>query len=154
VELGIAVQPSRQLLMRGSYTYTDARFDDFTVRGESFAGNKIPGVPRHRVQSMLALDAEHGWHATADLEYVSDTPADDRNSSFSPDYLLVGLRLGVRRIQFGSWLLAPHLGISNMFNAEYNSSVVVNAFGGRFFEPGPGRKVWLGASLQLIGSTP
>jgi iron complex outermembrane recepter protein len=43
----------------------------------------------------------------------------------------------------------PHVGVMNLFDAEYNTSVVVNAFGGRFFEPGPARSAYAGARLSF-----
>ena len=41
------------------------------------------------------------------------------------------------------------IGIANLLDEEYNSSVVVNAFGGRYFEPGPGRTVHAGLRIRF-----
>ena len=41
----------------------------------------------------------------------------------------------------GVWLFA---GATNLLDAEYIGSVVVNAFGGRFYEPAPGRGLYVG----------
>ena len=41
------------------------------------------------------------------------------------------------------------LGIENLFAARYNGSIVPNAFGGRFFEPAPGRTLRLGLGARL-----
>jgi iron complex outermembrane receptor protein len=43
--------------------------------------------------------------------------------------------------------LAPFIGINNLFNHQYVSSVVINAARGRFYEPAPGRNVYLGISI-------
>jgi len=39
--------------------------------------------------------------------------------------------------------------VSNVFDVTYNSSVVVNAFGARYFEPGPGRTFSLGMGVTF-----
>jgi len=38
----------------------------------------------------------------------------------------------------------PFAGVTNLFDWLYNSSVTVNAFGRRYFEPGAGRSIYLG----------
>ena len=38
-------------------------------------------------------------------------------------------------------------GINNAFNHRYVSSVVINAPRGRYYEPAPGRNVYLGMSI-------
>ena len=47
----------------------------------------------------------------------------------------------------GSMRLAPFIGINNAFNHQYVSSVVINAARGRYYEPAPGRNVYLGISI-------
>jgi iron complex outermembrane receptor protein len=59
------------------------------------------------------------------------------------------LRLGARGIALGAATLDPVVGLSNLFDAEYNSSVVVNAFGRRYFEPAPGRAIHVGLRVAL-----
>jgi iron complex outermembrane receptor protein len=44
--------------------------------------------------------------------------------------------------------VTPFLALNNAFDARY-SDVVVNAFGGRFYEPAAGRHWRFGASFQL-----
>ena len=47
----------------------------------------------------------------------------------------------------GSLRLRPFLGFNNVFNRSYVGSVVINAARGRYFEPAPGRNMYLGFSL-------
>ncbi len=48
----------------------------------------------------------------------------------------------------GNFKLAPFGGISNIFNKTHSAAVAVNAWGGRFYEPGPKRAFYLGLSAQ------
>jgi iron complex outermembrane receptor protein len=43
----------------------------------------------------------------------------------------------------------PYLGVENVFDRDYVAAVTVNAFGGRYYEPGPGRSLYAGLRLQL-----
>ena len=41
----------------------------------------------------------------------------------------------------------PYVGIDNLFDERYNSSTIVNGFGGRFYEPSPDREVYVGLTI-------
>ena len=41
----------------------------------------------------------------------------------------------------------PFLGIDNLFDERYNSSIITNAFGGRYFEPSPDREFYVGLTI-------
>lgn len=56
---------------------------------------------------------------------------------------------GAEEVRLGRVTLSPFVGVSNLLDAEYNTSVVVDAFGRRFYEPGPGRGLYAGAEVRL-----
>ncbi len=41
----------------------------------------------------------------------------------------------------------PFAGVHNLFDRDYVASIAPNGFGGRVFEPGPGRTVWVGVEV-------
>ena len=47
----------------------------------------------------------------------------------------------------GSLRLRPFVGFNNVFNLSYVGSVVINATQGRYYEPAPGRNLYVGFSL-------
>ena len=49
--------------------------------------------------------------------------------------------------QIGGWRVAPFAAIRNIFDERYIGSVSVNAQFGRFFEPAPGRNVYVGIAV-------
>jgi iron complex outermembrane receptor protein len=55
----------------------------------------------------------------------------------------------VRDVRAGALLLQPHIGVLNLFDRDHNTSVVVNAFGGRFYEPGPPRSLYGGLNFRF-----
>jgi iron complex outermembrane receptor protein len=61
----------------------------------------------------------------------------------------VDLRGGWEALRMGRATVSPFAGIGNLLDRAYNTSVTVNAFGGRYYEPGPGRTVYAGIRLLL-----
>ena len=154
VELGLSVLLLRDVTLRSAYTFTDARFDDYTVDGTSYQDNRVPGVAPHRVDAVLSYSRSDGAldGLFVDLEerYLSDVPVNDANTpgTDSPAYAITNVRIGLDRVRIGGAELAPFLGVTNVFDRDFNTAVTVNAFGQRYYEPGPGRTVYAGIGLS------
>ena len=111
-----------------------------------------------RVASCIGSSFEHGM-----LEFVltglqsryehvwqDDVPVNDDNSAESPSFGSAGiwdLRVGSEDIDVGRLVLAPFVAIQNLGDSDYNASVVPNAFGSRYFEPGPSRTFRFGMGV-------
>ena len=130
-----------------SYSYADYQFTDFVVNGTtSYDGNRIPGIPEHQAQASVTWIAR-GIHSTIDGIAVGRTLADDANSVSAAGYGIVNARVG-GTMTFGSGArLAPTIGVQNVFDRRYVGSVSVNASGGRYFEPAPGRTLFVGLTV-------
>jgi iron complex outermembrane receptor protein len=144
VELGFGVA-IRELELGGAYTYADYRFVDFTVDTAHYAGNRIPGIPRQTLQASAAL---HTWLATLVTEgtLADRMSVNDANSESSPGYAVFNARIVSSALWNGSGAEIT-LGAQNLFNTRYVSSVSVNAAGGKFYEPGSQRSIYVGVSL-------
>lgn len=70
----------------------------------------------------------------------------DANSESSPGYAIVNARF-VSVASMGLSAAEITLGAQNIFNRKYVSSVNVNAAGGKFYEPGSQRSIYVGVSL-------
>ena len=79
--------------------------------------------------------------------WQDDVPVDDGGQSLSPSYFLAEVRVGLDELSVGRIDIAPFLGVANLFDATYNASVVPNARGNRYFEPGPGRTYRVGLGV-------
>lgn len=132
---------------RAAYTWTDARFRDYVVDGTDFGGNRIPGIAPHRVEAALTLGTGTGPFVGVDGRYLAATEVDDANRFRSPSYAVFDLRAGWEELRVGRFRASPFVGIDNLLGREYNTSVVVNAFGRRYFEPGPGRTLYAGVRV-------
>ncbi len=128
-----------------AYTRVDARFDSYVVDGEDLSGNRIPGLSPHRLDGRILV---RGGGAFAELRglYEEAVPVDDQNVYASPAHFIGDLRVGWTQLETGPARLSPFVSVSNILDRRYNAAVVVNAFGARFFEPGPGRALQAGVT--------
>lgn len=147
VEAAGTVQLTRLLRVEGSYTFTEARFRSYTVGSSNFDGNRVPGVAPHRADltATLLLGAST---LAADLRHQSRMAVNDANTAWSPGFTLADIRARWRPVDAGSARLRLGAGVQNVLGAKYNSSVVVNAFGRRYFEPGPGPTAYISITVE------
>lgn len=153
-EAGAGVRPLAALTLRAAYTYTDARFSRYVVGASDLAGNRVPGIAPHRLDATAFWRPARGPFAGIDLRHESATPVADDDAAgllASPAYTVLDVRGGWAEVRAGSFRLSPTLGITNLLGMDYNTSVVVNAARGRFYEPGPGRSVYAGMEVRLGG---
>jgi len=131
-----------------SYTYLNFEFRDFRIENEIFDGNDVPGIPDHQIFANIVYKSDIGFYGGADLFYVSDFFVNDSNSEKNDSYTVLNLRTGFERSFYNKIRLNTFLGLSNILDEKYNSSVRVNAFGDRFFEPAPQFNLFGGFSVK------
>jgi iron complex outermembrane receptor protein len=148
VEFSIQANPTDTLETILSYTYSDFTFDQFVDNdGNVFSGNVIPGTPKHVLFGEISYRHPRGWFTALDYLYTDKMFANNSNSAISDGYQLANLRLGMETV-IGDFVASPFIGINNLFDEAYNSNLRINAFGGRYFEPGPDRNFYAGVELR------
>jgi len=144
VETSFGVSPVQNMNIQLMYSWLDAKF-----RSGEFENNKIPGVSPHRI-GMEISGSSGNTYLSADLEWVGSYFTDSANSVKNESYKLVSLRANHSIDIRGSGLqISPFISINNLFNERFNSSVSINAFGERFFEPGSDRSFHAGIQVSL-----
>ena len=146
VEIGLTARPIPAVALVGAYTLADYEFTDFQTEDATFDGNEIPGVPTHQLHWSLRLTSERGIWGAVDNTHSSSMFVDDANTAKNAGWWTTDIRVGWEGGN-ARWQVAPFLGLRNLFDEKYASSVVVNAFGGRFFEPAPGRHAYVGMRI-------
>jgi len=152
IEASAAARPLAPLLLRAAYTRTDARFGAYELGGVSLRGNRVPGIAPHRVEGSAFWSRGTGPFAGVDLRYASRmavADADSLGAFASPAYTTVDVRGGWAEVRAGRVRASPMIGLTNLFDVRYNTSVVINAVRGRYYEPGPGRSIHVGAEVKL-----
>ncbi len=158
IEFSATSQLTERLESTVSLSYGDFSFDQFevlsfdgmgnpTVTGD-FSGNRIPGTVEELAYVELTYNDPKGWYSAIDLTYTGDQFADNDNTVNVDAYTLANWRLGAD-YQVGSTVISPFIGINNLSDEDYYSNIRINAFGGRYYEPAPGRNVYGGVELKL-----
>lgn len=152
IESAVSLTFPWNLSVRGSFTHTDARFVHYAVttgpNTTVFDGKRVPGVAANRGDATLSFRPRKIF-ADYETRALSTIPVNDANTERSPSSVVHSVRVGVRDVRAGALIFEPHLGVMNLFDRDYNTSVVVNAFGGRFYEPGPPRSFYGGLSARF-----
>ncbi|MEO8193028.1 MAG: TonB-dependent receptor [Gemmatimonadales bacterium] len=128
-----------------AYSYSHFRFEDYSTGGSDFSGKEIPGLPAHRLQAALRVGSRLAF-ALLETETAGDAFVDDANSVRAPGYTVAHSRVGgapFRRLP----RLSITVGIQNIFDRRYASSIAVNAARGKYYEPAQGRALYAGVSL-------
>jgi iron complex outermembrane receptor protein len=146
VELALEWVPTSSFNTRVAYTYQDFVFEEFVTGGNDFAGNLEPGAPPHRIFFGANYTAPFGLRSGATVRWVDRFAANNANTVYNWSYAVVDLRFGYDG-QWGGVDVRPFLGIDNLFDERYNSSIITNAFGGRYFEPSPDREFYVGFTI-------
>lgn len=146
LELALDLPLSPRLDLRAAYTWNDYRYHRYRdAAGNSFAGNRLPGQPRHQLGLALTYRDPGGLTAVWETRYLGRLYADDANDVDVPDHAVSDLRL--------TWeprdAVALFAGVNNLFATDYNANIRINGGGERYFEPAPGRHLYGGVSVAL-----
>jgi len=140
-----------------SYTYNNFKFGDYkkeTLGGNGevvvndFSGNILTGTSPHNVVAGVDLETRFGLYANAMYQFVDELPLTDDNSLFLDAYSIVNAQVGYRTPVFGGFELDVFGGVGNATDARYVSFPALNGFGGRYYNPAPGRNFYGGARLK------
>ena len=64
-----------------------------------------------------------------DTRASSSIPVNDANTESSPSYVIHGVRLGAPEIGAGTVRFSPHVGIMNLFDADYATASGYGTYG-------------------------
>jgi len=129
------------------YTYMKLQFSESDL-AQGLEGNRLPGVPDQSV----SLQLNYALSKSTSLQYQrlfrGGLFADDANAQKVPSLWLDHLTFS-RQIQWGQTRSMLAIGIQNLANVDYADNIRINAFGGRFYESGLPRQVFLSLSTRL-----
>lgn len=119
------------------YTFSDFKYGEYLVSTENLEGNYLPGIPRHF--GSFAIDYIHpsNWRIGLLLRQNGSLFVSDENSVKDASYRLLNFSIS-RFLSIGEMTWAPFFGVNNLLDVKYNDNIRINAFGGRYYEPGPG----------------
>ena len=130
---------------RLGYTLLDAQFQSGYAgsQGVVASGNRLPGAPRHSLFADVEGRVSEALKAGLEMRVESKTYVNDVNSDAAPGYAVLSARLS-REFVFSGTKMLLYGRLDNLLGARYASSVIVNDNNGRYFEPAPGRRLFVG----------
>ena len=145
LETALYIQPSGLISARAMLNLLQAQFNE-----GQFDGNDVPGVANFRFGASLTL--QPGNHAfSVDSEWIGRYSVNSANTESNDPYSLFHIRWSYSADEISNnFSFSPFIAVNNVFNQRYNGSVAVNAFGGRFYEPGSDRSFRVGIQLNLF----
>ncbi|MBL8980862.1 MAG: TonB-dependent receptor [Gemmatimonadetes bacterium] len=133
VDLGASVA-------RLTYTY-----EEFRVGTTVLDGKRVPGVSP-TTASFFATGRRPWGFLTLEAQQGARAAADDANVTWAPGWVVWNARGGLTSLALRG--VEPVVGVENLFDRTYVANVVTNATRGRFYEPGAGRRVYLGLGIR------
>ncbi len=125
---------------------TQARYQFNNIEMEE--RNALPGIPNSQFFLQIMHITPTKWKLQLTGESIGKFYADNANIVQIKDYQKIRLQ-GGKTITFGSTELNFFAGINNLFNAKYFDNIRLNAVVRRYYEPAPGRNIFLGLSAGL-----
>src|SRR2546425_88593 len=152
IEVGSELEIAAGLNLVTTWTYSDFRYTRYTLGTQVLDGQALPGIPQHWLHFLFQLRPPALRGAWVEVEethssgFTVDDTASTSNAPRTGPWWTTNLRAGWEGT-VGSVRLRPFVGVNNVWNRAYVGSVVINAANRRYYEPAPGRNVYVGFSL-------
>ncbi|HLG32081.1 MAG TPA: TonB-dependent receptor [Ignavibacteriaceae bacterium] len=149
-----------------SYSFYEFVFKDYIAEYEGnqfqLSGNSVSGIPAHKISASIHYQTSSGLFASVKLIWVDNYFVNDingpppgvsepQNNFVNDSYFDTGIRFGYL-LNSGFMNTEVFVGVNNLIDERYNSSIVPNAIAYRFFEPSPERNWYAGVKLIFPGN--
>ncbi|MFW5761740.1 MAG: TonB-dependent receptor domain-containing protein, partial [Cyclobacteriaceae bacterium] len=143
-----------RLRIQAAYTYHNFKFKNYVIVNEEegtrsdFSDNKLTGVSPHILVNTLDINTLPGLYLNLTHNYSDKVPLNDDNTVFADAYHLIDFKAGLENQLFDTGF-DLFFGVNNLFDIRYSLGNDINAFGGRFFQPAPGRNWFAGLKVRI-----
>lgn len=139
----------RGLDFQNSFTYFDFTFSDYSNGQVSYSGNRLTGVPKFVNVSSLKFYFPYRFNLFLSYNYTDKIPLNDGNSAYASAYQLLGSKLNWEYTLKNKLNFQVFVGVENILNVSYSLGNDLNAVGGRYYNPSPGRTCYFGIQLRI-----
>lgn len=138
----------KQATWRTAYTFHRFRFDTYRTSNGDFSGNELTGVAPNVVYTSISAQTKASFYANVAYTFNDRIPLTDDNSVYSEAYHLLKAKLGWGHTILDRFEIDASLMADNLLNQTYSRGYDLNAFGGRYYQPAPGRNWMLSFSIR------
>ena len=131
-----------------AHQYQPYRFTKYNKNEENFDGHHVPGVPEQGLTALITVLLPGEFRLMPSWFYQSPLWLNDANTEQSGAMNRVMLRLEktLHSLPNRQWRIFA--GVDNLLNDSYSFGYDINAFGGRFYNPAPERRFFIGVSMR------
>jgi len=138
----------QQATLSASYSYQPYRFLDYQAGDQNYNGHPLTGVPKNIAVFSLRLVNKNGLYLHSMVNSTSRIALNDASTVYAAAYTLwqakLGYRFAIHRLAFNLYV-----GLDNILDQAYSLGNDINAYGGRYFNPAPGRNYYAGMQLHF-----
>ncbi len=109
-----------------TYSYNDFKFEDYTLNGNDYSGNEVPGIPHSLFNAGLDITSSTGLYLYLTYDYTGERPLTDDNSAYTNAYSILDAKIGFRRRLADVFTLQVYAGVNNPTGQNYSPIVAVN----------------------------
>ena len=108
----------------------------------------FPGVPGSQIYMQVGYFTENNWRIQLTGEHVGSFFANNSNTVQIDSFQRIRVQ-AAKSFRVNKMIISLSGGINNLLNVRYFDNIRLNAFGGRFYEPAPGRNAYLGVNIGI-----
>lgn len=133
-------------------TINHFKFTDFVDNNNDFSGKKLPAVTNIQWNVGFDLNTNFGLHLNTNYGFFGKMPLDDANSKYTEKYQLLNAKIAYNFIILKKLKAEINMGMQNILNEKYASSILPNAVGfgsttPRYYYPGDPKNFYAGLQL-------
>ena len=141
LNLKLVARKFMQLSAFFSGTVANFKFNEFIELDKDYSGNKLPAIPNQQWNIGFDFSTKKGWQASTSYGNIGKMYLNDDNVSSSQSYALWDAKVNYRCTILKKLTMGLNVGIQNILNEKYASSILPNAAGfgsaqPRYFYPG------------------
>ena len=121
----------------------------YQFSGENIISKKyLPGVPGSQIYLQVGYFTENNWTIQLTGEHVGSFFANNSNTVQIDSFQKIRVQ-AAKSLRVNKMKISLSGGINNLLNVRYFDNIRLNAFGGRFYEPAPGRNAYFGVNIGI-----
>jgi iron complex outermembrane receptor protein len=130
------------------YAFSQGTFSHFPDGNTDYSGQRIPGIPAHKVSLLVNVKIRYGFAFNVDLSARSRIILNYANTDSTPGVFKGNMRLSWTGRVFSVLLPELFVGINNFTDTRDYSFFRINAPGGRYFNPDHGLFIYGGVNIR------
>ncbi len=141
------------LRIQTACTYHHFMFADYIKRkgdkNVDYSGNALTGTAPSIVVTAFDFESHRGFSFHFTYNFTDRIPLNDANTVYGDPYHLITVTAGCKKTVWKRHTVYVFVGADNLLDQKYSLGNDLNAYGGRYYNPAPGRNYYGGIKVHL-----